>query len=236
MIKKDYLIIIPARAGSTGLKNKNLRKVNGIPLINYTINFAIKIRLKKNERDICVTTNSLKVIKNCVKFKDIEIIKRPNKISTNTSRDLEFVNHSLQHYAKKNLLFKNIVILRPTNPVRTQTMVNKALNLFKKKNADSLKTLYPTEKTPYKTWTLEKESTIRNAANCDIHDFHNAPRQILPKTYHQTATLDILKVNYKIKLKSYSGKKILGLVISKKESMDIDTLDNFNNFKKLVNK
>ena len=236
MIKKNYLIIIPARKGSTELKNKNLRKINEIPLIDYTINFATKIKLKKKERDICVTTNSLKAIKHCKKFKDIELIRRPHKISTNISRDLEFVNHSLQHYAKKNFLFKNIIILRPTNPVRTQGMVNTALKLFKKKNADSLKTLYPTKQTPYKTWTLDRENTIKNAANCNIHDFHNAPRQILPKTFHQTATLDILKVNYKIKLKSYSGKKILGLVISKKESIDIDTLDDFNNFKKLINK
>mgnify|MGYP006075512507 CR=1 FL=1 len=236
MLKKNYLIIIPARAGSTELKNKNLRKINGIPLINFSINFALKIKLKKKDRNICVTTNSLWVIKNCKKFKSIELIRRPNKISKNISRDLEYVNHSLQYYKKKNFFFKNIIILRPTSPVRSQNMIDRALKLFKRKNADSLKTLYPTKETPYKTWTLEKENFINNAASCSIFDFHNAPRQILPKTFHQTGTLDILKVNFKTKLKSYSGRKILGLVISKKESMDIDTLEDLNNFKKSIKK
>ena len=47
MIKKKYLIIIPARDGSTEVKNKNLKKINGIPLINFSIKTAIKIKLKK---------------------------------------------------------------------------------------------------------------------------------------------------------------------------------------------
>lgn len=101
MIKKKYLIIIPARDGSTEVKNKNLKKINGIPLINFSIKTAIKIKLKKKDREICVTTNSLKIIKNCKKFKDIKLIKRPNQISKKFSRDLEYVNHTLNHFKKK---------------------------------------------------------------------------------------------------------------------------------------
>ncbi|MBD1142506.1 hypothetical protein IDH22_00815 [Pelagibacterales bacterium SAG-MED35] len=236
MIKKKYLIIIPARDGSTEVKNKNLKKINGIPLINFSIKTAIKIKLKKKDREICVTTNSLKIIKNCKKFKDIKLIKRPNQISKKFSRDLEYVNHTLNHFKKKKILFNNIMILRPTNPIRTVNMISKAMNLFKRKNADSLKTLYPTKKTPFKAWILKKNNMILNVAKCDVVDSHNAPRQILPKTFDQTATLDILRLNYNTKLKSYSGKNILGLIISKKESMDIDTKEDLKNFKKFLKK
>ena len=236
MIKKKYLIIVPARSGSTQIKNKNLQKINGIPLIDFSINFALKIKLKKEDRVLCVTTNSSKIIKNCKKFKGITLLKRSNKISGKFSRDILYVNHCLNYFGKKRILFKNIMILRPTNPIRTHQMVNKAMKLFEKRNAESLKTLYPTKKTPYKTWILEKNNVMNIVAKCKVLDSHNTPRQILPKTFDQTGTLDILKVNYKAKLKSYSGKKIIGLIISKNESMDIDTREDLYDFKNFLKK
>lgn len=234
MVRKKYLIIIPARSGSSQIKNKNLQNINGTPLIDFSIKFGLEIKLKKEDRDICVTSNSSIILNNCKKFKGLILIKRPNNISLKFSRDLEYVNHCLDYFKSEGTLFKNVMILRPTNPVRTHKMVNKAMKLFENKQGDSLKTIFPTKKTPYKSWKLKKNNLISSVAKCKILDFHNAPRQILPKTYDQTATLDILRVNYKSKIRSYSGKKILGLIISKKEAMDIDTKEDLLDFKNFL--
>ena len=230
-IKQNYLIIIPARKGSSGIKNKNLIKFNGKQLILHSIIHALKIKNKK--KIICISTNSNEIIKLCKKYKNIDIIKRPSKYSQAKSRDIEFVNHCLAQYSKKNILFMNVLILRPTNPIRNLPTIKKAMKIFEKdKEATSLKTLFITKKTPFKTWIFTKKKYIKNNTNLKIKDFFNAPRQILPTAYDQTGTLEIIKINYRKKIRNFSGNKILGFVIDKKQALDIDDYSDINLFLK----
>ena len=78
MLHKDILCIIPARKGSKGIKNKNLKKVKGKPLVQYSIDTAKKIQ---NLVDICISTDSLKIkkiiLKNKIKFYGL----RPKNLS-----------------------------------------------------------------------------------------------------------------------------------------------------------
>ena len=62
--RKKYLCVIPARAGSKGIKNKNFIKINGVPLIQHTINTAINL---KNYCDIVISSDSKKIKKICKK-------------------------------------------------------------------------------------------------------------------------------------------------------------------------
>ena len=107
MLKKNLLIIIPARSNSKTIKNKNLLKVFGKHLIYYSIKIAKKIR--DNKKIIFCSTDS-KQIKNIAEGYGIHVpFIRPKKIALDLSRDIDFVNHALSEFNKKKL-FLNIVL------------------------------------------------------------------------------------------------------------------------------
>mgnify|MGYP001441165431 CR=1 FL=1 len=66
---------------------------------------------------------------------------------------------------------------------------------------------------------------MKNVAKLNIKEPFNAPRQILPQTFFQTGGIEFVKLNYAKRINSISGKKILGYIVSEKESIDIDTIN-----------
>ena len=135
-MKKDLLILIPARKGSSELKNKNLLKINGHPLIYYSIKIAKRFDNKNNL--IFCSTNSTKIKNVCEKYGLKIPFLRPDSISKKLSRDLDYVNHALSNFYKKNITFKYGLILRPTSPIRNYKLIQKAFLFFKKKNLTHL--------------------------------------------------------------------------------------------------
>ena len=131
MEKKNLLIIIPARSGSKGLKNKNILKLNSKPLISYSISIAKKI--KEKSKVIFCSTDSKK-IKNIIERYKIDVpFLRPKKISKDLSTDITFVNHTLKEFSKKKIFFNIGLILRPTSPFRNIKNIEKGYSIFKKK-------------------------------------------------------------------------------------------------------
>ena len=232
-IKKKLLVIIPARSGSKSLKNKNIKILNGHPLISYSVEAAKNI----NEKDkiIHLSTDSKKYINICKKYYSFTNDLRPKNISKNYSLDIEFLNHTLNLYFKKNILFKYCIILRPTNPLRKKSTLNKSYIMFKKSNFNSLKTIFKTRKTPFKMW-FKDGKTLKNVfKNSKVEKF-NLPRQKLKIAYDQTGTIEILKINFKKEVKKFSGKKIMGLEISKSEAVDIDDIKDLKLSIKIIKK
>ena len=219
-MKKNLIIIVPARKGSSQIKNKNLIKLNGYPLIYYTINIAKKF-IHKNNVIFC-STNSKEIKKVCENY-GLEIpFMRPNSISKKLSRDLEFVNHALNCFWKKNITFKYGLILRPTSPVRNYNLLKKAFSYFKKSQFDSMRAIIELNTPIYKMWLKKKNNQIISITKSKIHEHFNAPRQILPKTYYQTSNFEFFRIKNRIKLKSISGNKIGGYLTNKKYDHDID--------------
>jgi len=218
-IKKKLLIIIPARSKSKSLKNKNIKKLGNHPLISYSVEAAKSITEK--DKIIHLSTDSKKYINICKKYYDFKCDLRPKNLSKDFSLDIEFLNYTLNFYHKKGLLFNYCIILRPTNPIRKKNILNNSYRIFKKSNYDSLKTIFKTKKTPYKMW-FKKGKLIESVIKNQKIEKFNFPRQKLKEAYNQTGTIEILKINFKSKLKSFSGKKIMGFEISEAESIDID--------------
>lgn len=220
--KVKLLVIIPARYNSKELKKKNIRLINNHPLVAYSIEAAKSINEKS--KIIHLSTDSDKIINICKKYYQINNDLRPKKLAKHDSLDIDFLNYTLQLYSKKKILFKYCIILRPTNPVRIKKTIEKFYSRFKKNNYDSLKSIHKTSKTPYKMW-LKKNDSIKNIIQNKKGEFFNYPRQKLPQTYSQTGTIEIININYKKKIKNFSGNKIMGLEISEEESIDIDKID-----------
>ncbi len=122
----NVICLIPARSGSKGLKNKNIKLFNGVPLLFYPYNIAKHSKLIK---DIAITTDSKKYLNY---FKNINIFKilRPKKISQSNSKIYDVIVHALSKL-KKN--YKYLVLLEPTSPLTSPKEVDKALRILKSK-------------------------------------------------------------------------------------------------------
>lgn len=233
MLKKQLLIIIPARSGSKTVKNKNTKKINGVPLIEYTFRFTNKI--KENSKEVYCSTDSSKIQGLANKFGILAKPMRPKKYSKDISRDIDFVNHSLNVFAQKKIRFKYCLILRPTNPIRTKSSLNKSYKQFiENKKADSLKSIFPTKKTPFKSW-LKSGKFIKPIYKLkNLYESYNAPRQQLPLAFDQTGTYEYIRINYKKNINSISGKNITYFDVPENECFDVDNIKDIKNLKQYL--
>ena len=233
MKKKELLIIIPARSGSTELKNKNIVKIKNKPLIFYTCIFANKIKNKNYE--IIGSTNSKKISKIFNQYKVKTPFLRPNAISKKYSLDISYVNHAINFFYKKNICFKFGLILRPTSPLREVLEFKKSFNMIKKnKNASSLKSIVLTSQTPYKMWLIKK-NRLKPLFVRGKKEMYNMPRQLLPKVYFQDGGFDYFRINYKANINSVSGNYIIFFKRDNKHLLDIDTKKDLKKFRNKIN-
>ena len=212
----NYLCIIPARLGSQRLKNKNMKIIGGKPLIFWTISLAIKCKFFSK---IVVSTDSDKIKKYCKKFK-LDVIDRPKNLSLNSSKMDHVINHTLDHYRKKNTHFDSIALLQPTSPLRTLRTINAACKKF---NKDIYDTLVSVEKLDHKS-TPDKLFRIKNFNNA-LRDFKYPTTQI--KNYYKLdgGVIFIKKID-KFKKSLLSGKTSF-IEVTYPESIDIDNLQDF---------
>ena len=135
--KKKVIAIIPARGGSKGLKNKNIKSLCEKPLIGWTIE---KAKLSKYIDTIIVSTDDSKIADIARDFGAEAPFLRPKKISTDTSPTFDAVMHAISFYENKNMNFDYIVLLEPTSPLREDTDIDNMLKKLedKSKNFDSI--------------------------------------------------------------------------------------------------
>ena len=130
MLKKNNHAIILARAGSRGIKNKNIIKINNKPLIYWSIKACLQT---KSIDKIWVSSDSKKILA-IAKQIGASTIHRPKKLSSDTSSSESGWLHAIKEI-KKEFRVKNIIALQATSPIRGKKDLTDALKLFKKKNA-----------------------------------------------------------------------------------------------------
>lgn len=130
------LAFIPAKKNSTGLKNKNFKKLNKKPLIFYTINFIKKF----NSIVPFVSTDSKKILRYAKRFNINFNYLRPKKLSGNKSNIIDAVLDALNWLEKRNLFFDAVLLLQPTSPIRLKSELSSMISQFKKQKLDSIAT------------------------------------------------------------------------------------------------
>ena len=216
------LCIIPARSGSKGIKNKNIMDFNGKPLLAWSIEQAQKC---KYEMKIIVSTDSQEYADISTKYGAEVPFLRPLEISDDLSTDFEFIKHCVDFLKQNENYISDIILqLRPTSPTRNIEDINNALDLFiKNRNKyDSLRSVIPFEKSPFKMYTSKNDKLIPlfNEINI-IKEPYNQPRQILPQCYLHNGYIDILNTTL-LNKNTISGKNILPFIMKETNNIDID--------------
>ena len=171
----NYLGIIPARSGSTGIKNKNIIKINNKECFRYTLEPSIESKIDK----IFFSTDSseyLKLYKKyCDKNKDVTFdYLRSSDISQKLSPATEYMHDCIRFLELQGYKILNFIILQPTSLFRTHTQMNSVIEQHKKNPLLNIKSVSPTTQTPYYMMYENKEMVIK-------HSFKN--RQEHRKTF-----------------------------------------------------
>jgi CMP-N-acetylneuraminic acid synthetase len=135
------------RSGSKGLRNKNIKNINGKPLVSYTINQAIRSKIFDN---IAISSDSYKILNIAKKFRITDLIKRPKNLSIDSAPKIPVIKHCLtemeKRYKKK---YDLIVDLDATAPLRKIIDIKKAVNKMIKSKASNLFSVCMSRSNPY---------------------------------------------------------------------------------------
>ena len=123
--------VIPARGGSKGIPQKNVRQVCGKPLIAWTIEAAQQSVLL----DRWVVSTEDPEIASISRHYGAEILNRPPQLATDTTPTLHVLKHALDHVSADI-----VVLLQPTSPIRSSGLIDRCIRQFQDTQADSLAT------------------------------------------------------------------------------------------------
>jgi N-acylneuraminate cytidylyltransferase len=196
------LIVIPARGGSKGVPGKNIKLLNGIPLIHYTINAAQSVF---DNEYIFLSTDSSE-IKSIAEQTGIEVPSlRPDYLATDTANSRDVILHAMDQFklANKNEDPDIIVLLQPTSPFRNHTHIKEALSLYTEE-IDMVVSVKETSANPYYVLFEEneenflkksKESNFLRRQDCPrVWELNGAIYLINPKSIRATSIGDFEKV------------------------------------------
>jgi N-acylneuraminate cytidylyltransferase len=154
---------IPARGGSRGIPNKNIKEFADKPLIVHSIEYSLD---SKHVDEVIVSTDDSKISK-IAQATGAKVIKRPPDLATDTATTESVIEHYL-HLSKTKADI--IVLLQATSPLRPKGSLDNALNHFQKRGYDSLLSICPTHRF---FWRVKGDNTTAYAE----YDYLNRPRR-----------------------------------------------------------
>lgn len=215
--------LIPARGGSKGVPQKNIKLLNGIPLLQYTSDVALqckalsKVVLSSDDDNIIGVGKQL----------GIEVpFKRPDNLAKDETPTLPVILHTLDFFKKQGEEFDAVCLLQVTSPFRTLKLLNNAVETFKQEQTDSLVSVLevPHEYNPH--WTfLPNDSNHLKIATGDQTIITR--RQELPKSYFRDGSVYITKTSVLKEQKSLYGNTISYVISDANRYVNIDTLEDW---------
>ncbi len=219
------IALILARGGSKGVPKKNIKLLNGKPLISYVIEAAQKAKLIDR---IVVSTDDKEIADICRNL-GADIIMRPSEISQDNSTDIQ----AFTHFCETNNYFEPLVHLRATTPIINSEIIDKAIITFTRKSDSitSLRSVHEMSESALKSYVIEDELCEPISRNLD---FLELPRQLCVPTYHPNGYVDIINPETFKKCHSFYGNKIYAFIT--KFTPEIDTQEDFEYIEFLMNK
>lgn len=220
---KKILAIIPARSGSKTVIDKNIRMLDGKPMISYSIQHALK---SKYINRVIVSTDSRKYAEIAQQNGAEVPFIRPEALAQDDSLDIDVFVHALNFLKEHDYYEPDVVVhLRPTYPLRNVKDIDNMVEVLLNHNdIDSVRCIVPVKDTPYKMWKKDNNEKLVPLLS-DIEEAYNMPRQKLPQVYLQNACIDVIRTTVITEQHSMTGKEIYGYEM--KENYDIDTEEDF---------
>lgn len=215
----NILCTICARGGSKGVKNKNIKELNGKPLIAYTIEQAKASNLFEH---IVISTDSDDIANVAKQYGAEVFFKRNAEMASDTAGKLDVIRDAFKRSEEYyNKTFDYLIDLDVTSPLRSVEDIINSFNQFKKNNNDNLITAMPSRRSPYFN-LVEQDKDGRVYISKKINNLI-VRRQDAPKSYDMNASIYIWKRNVILNEKSIFLEKTGLYVMPEERSIDIDT-------------
>ena len=214
------LAIIPARGGSKRVENKNVREVDGKPLIAHTIEQARNASLV----DVSiVSTDDEKIKETARKYGGSVPFDRPEKFAQDTSPTSSVVTHAIDWYSERNESFDIICVLQVTSPLRTADDIDNALLKLENSSGDSVVAVSEYFTPPHWAVTLGTEAKMTPLVDsCPLWNDNNVRSQDLDTLYHPNGSIFATYVDTWRNEKSFYTSNSKGYVMPPRRGLDID--------------
>lgn len=209
------LVVIPARGGSKRLPGKNIKPLNGKPLIHYTIEAAREVF---DDTIICVSTDDEK-IKQVSEQTGLKVpFLRPKELATDTADSRSVLLHAYEFYKEEREYEADVIILlQPTSPLRNATHIKEALKLYHNE-LDMVVSVKETDANPY--FNLYEENEEGFLEKSKEGDF--TQKQDVPKVWELNGAIYIINIK-SINTSLQNLKRVKKYTMDQRNSIDIDT-------------
>ncbi|RTY92260.1 cytidylyltransferase domain-containing protein [Flavobacterium sp. GT3R68] len=211
--------IIPARGGSKGVPDKNIKILGDKPLIAYTIQQALESKLLSK---IIVSSDSDAIIEMAKNFGAEVPFVRPEHLATDAASSIAVVQHTVAFLEEQGEFFDAICLLQPTSPFREKGFIDKAIAAFTEKKADALISVLtvPHELNPH--WVFElNESGFLGISTGEKEIIKR--RQELPPAFFRDGSIYITNMET-IKKESFYGDSLSYIESNPDLYINIDTM------------
>lgn len=213
------IAIIPARGGSKGLPGKNVRLLNGKPLIAYAIEEAMKA---KHIDRVIISTDDEEIAKVAVQYGAELPFMRPAELASDTAMAIDNYIYTIERLENEGgKAIDSFVVLQPTSPLRIAEDIDGAIKIFEQKKADSVIS-YCQEAHPV-TWHKYLDDQGRFV---DIFDANIKNRQDNRVSYYPNGAVYVFRTSM-IRGRKYYTDKSYAYVMPRTRSVDIDFIEDF---------
>ncbi|SEQ15702.1 acylneuraminate cytidylyltransferase family protein [Butyrivibrio sp. TB] len=211
------IAIIPARSGSKGLPDKNIKMLSGKPLIAWSIEAAISSGVYD---EVMVSTDSEKYADIARSFGAKVPFLRSAEASSDTSSSWDAVREVILKYQELGQNFDTFTLLQPTSPLRSADDIKGSFDQMLDKNARTIVSVCETEDSPYTCNTLPESMSMQDFF---IEEYKNTRRQDLPKCYRLNGAIYLSKVDEFLKDGDIYASDCYAYIMDGTRSVDIDT-------------
>ncbi len=216
----NILGVITARGGSKEIPGKNIKLLGKKPLISYTIKVAKK---SQHITDLIVSTDNQEIAEVARQYGAEVPFMRPKELAEDKTPHLPVMQHAIRFMEEKlGKKFDYVVILQPTSPFRTAEDIDETLEVLIKNGADSAVSLVEIESAehPMKIKKIENDLVV---SYCCMEEKEGIRRQDLPIAYKRNGSVYAMRRDLIIKDNRLYGEKIVGHIVPKERSIDIDS-------------
>lgn len=204
--------VIPARRGSQGLALKNLRLLNGLPLLVHSIRAATSAR----SVDTVIVSTEDDEIAAVAESNGATVIRRPAELATNTAQNNGVVRHVLE---SRNLIDRVVVLLQPTSPLRMTADIDACVLPVLSGEAKSAMTITAVDHHPWKAVVIENGSIEPFTSDADME----ARRQTMREVFRQNGAVYAIGARDFIDHDRFYLRPCRGVIVPADRSIDIDS-------------
>ncbi len=218
------IAIIPARGGSKGLPGKNIKELNGLPLIAYTVQAAKTAGIGP----VYVTTDDEAIAQVAQRYGAQVPFLRPGYLASDTASAIDVYLHAVEFLSEKGgCPIEKFMVLLPTTPFRGAGHIQEAYQLFVEEQADTLVSVTKADTPP--SWYLYQDKNSRiHSCGFGLADGFVSNRQMDGGYYIPNGAVYILDYQLLKQGRTYYSDNTIAYVMGRRDSVDIDTADDFD--------